>query len=130
MDLTGKIAIVTGGYAGIGLETVKTFSRAEADVIVAACDWIKAAKNLEGIPNVTTEVMNLMAPASIDTFAKKFRPTDQPLHMLVNNAGIRWGPLQRNTRGYESPLATQHLDYFQLTARLWSILSKKSVSLF
>jgi 3-oxoacyl-ACP reductase-like protein len=49
IDLTGKIAIVTGGYAGIGLETVKTFVAAGATVIVPARDRGKARKNLAGI---------------------------------------------------------------------------------
>ncbi|WP_448636569.1 SDR family NAD(P)-dependent oxidoreductase [Pedobacter panaciterrae] len=46
VDLTGKIAIVTGGYAGIGLETVKLLSRAGAKVIVPARDVAKAKKIL------------------------------------------------------------------------------------
>lgn len=128
IDLRGKIAIVTGGYAGIGLETVKAFSRAGANVVVPARDRIKAAKNLEGIPNVTIEVMDLMDPASIDAFAQKFLQTDQPLHLLVNNAGIMWVPLQRDARGYESQLATNHLGHFQLTARLWPALKKAGIA--
>jgi len=46
IDLTGKTALVTGGYAGIGLETVKTLTTAGARVIVPARDVKKAAKNL------------------------------------------------------------------------------------
>jgi len=50
--------------------------------------------------------------------------TGAPLDMLVNNAGIMWVPLQRNVKGYESQLATNHLGHFQLTARLWPLLKK------
>ncbi|GAB3924435.1 SDR family NAD(P)-dependent oxidoreductase [Larkinella terrae] len=124
IDLSGKTAIVTGGYAGIGLETVKTFSRAGASVLVPARDRSKAARNLAGIPNVTIEEMDLMNPASIDAFARKFLLTEKPLHLLINNAGIMWVPLQRDARGYESQLATNHLGHFQLTARLWPALKK------
>ncbi|MBE9461607.1 SDR family NAD(P)-dependent oxidoreductase [Dyadobacter subterraneus] len=124
IDLTGKIAIVTGGYAGIGLETVKTFAEAGAKVVVPARDVNKAAKNLEGIQNVTIEKMDLMDPASIDAFAEKFLETNSTLDILVNNAGIMWVPLQRDARGYESQLATNHLGHFQLTARLWPALKK------
>jgi NAD(P)-dependent dehydrogenase (short-subunit alcohol dehydrogenase family) len=119
IDLTGKTAIVTGGYAGIGLETVKTFVGAGAKVIVPARDVEKAAKNLDGVENVIVEAMDLMDPASIDAFAARFLATGSPLHILVNNAGIMWVPLQRDARGYESQLATNHLGHFQLTARLW-----------
>ncbi|GAB4022428.1 SDR family NAD(P)-dependent oxidoreductase [Spirosoma migulaei] len=124
IDLTGRIVIVTGGYAGIGLETVKTFASLGADVIVPARDVNKAAKNLNGISHVTIEPMDLMDPATIDAFAEKFLRTDKPLYSLVNNAGIMWVPLQRDARGYESQLATNHLGHFQLTARLWPALKK------
>ncbi|GAB3911457.1 SDR family NAD(P)-dependent oxidoreductase [Larkinella knui] len=124
IDLTGKTAIVTGGYAGIGLETVKTFASAGATVIVPARDITKAAKSLKGVQNVTIETMDLMNPDSIDAFAEKFLQTGSALHILVNNAGIMWVPLQRDTRGYESQLATNHLGHFQLTARLWPALKR------
>ena len=51
IDLSGKIAIVTGGNTGIGLETVKTLANAGATVIVPARDIEKARKNLKGIAN-------------------------------------------------------------------------------
>jgi NAD(P)-dependent dehydrogenase (short-subunit alcohol dehydrogenase family) len=122
IDLTGKTAIVTGGYAGIGLETVKTFVAAGATVIVPARDTQKAANNLKGLRNVIVEKMDLMDPASVDAFAEKFLAAHDTLHILVNNAGIMWVPLQRDRRGYESQLATNHLGHFQLTALLWPAL--------
>lgn len=124
IDLSGKTIIITGGYAGIGLETVKTFVAAGAKVIAPARDINKAATNLAGIENVTIEQMDLMDTASIDAFAEKFLAPGNPLHILVNNAGIMWVPLQRDARGYESQLATNHLGHFQLTARLWPALKK------
>ncbi|ACT92759.1 SDR family NAD(P)-dependent oxidoreductase [Dyadobacter fermentans] len=122
IDLTGKTIIVTGGYAGIGLETVKTFAQAGARVIVPARDVPKAARNLAGIPNTTVESLDLTSPASIDSFAARFLESGQPLDILVNNAGIMWVPLLRDARGYESQLSTNHLGHFQLTARLWPAL--------
>lgn len=122
IDLTGKIAIVTGGYAGIGLETVKALTSAGATVIVPARDTEKAKNNLAGIANVELETMDLMDPVSIDSFAEKFMSSERPLHVLINNAGIMWVPLQRDSRGYESQLSTNHLGHFQLTSRLWKAL--------
>jgi len=124
IDLTGKTVIVTGGYAGIGLETVKTLVSAGAKVTVPARDIHKAAINLSGINNVTIERMDLIDPASIDTFTEKFLAVNDTLDILINNAGIMWVPLQRDQRGYESQLATNHLGPFQLTARLWPALKK------
>jgi len=124
IDLAGKIAIVTGGNTGIGLETTKTLATAGATVIVPARDSNKAKKNLAGIAGVELETMDLMDPASIDAFAQKFMATGRPLHLLVNNAGIMWVPLRRDSRGIESQLATNYLAQFQLTARLWPALVK------
>jgi len=124
VDLTGKIAIVTGGYAGIGLETVKLLSRAGGKVIVPARDVAKAKKNLDGVKNIAVEHLDLMNPESIDAFARNFLETNSPLHLLINNAGIMWVPLQRDLRGYESQLATNHLGHFQLTAKLWPALKQ------
>jgi NAD(P)-dependent dehydrogenase (short-subunit alcohol dehydrogenase family) len=124
IDLTGKTVIVTGGYAGIGLETVKTLVAAGAQVIVPARDTNKAISNLEGVNNITIETMDLMNPASINAFAEKFLSTHDKLDILINNAGIMWVPLQRDKRGYESQLATNHLGHFQLTAKLWPALKK------
>jgi len=124
IDLTGKIAIVTGGNTGIGLETTKTLAAAGATVIVPARDTAKAKKNLASVVNVEIEPMDLMDPASIDAFAEKFLASGRPLHLLINNAGIMWVPLRKDSRGIESQLATNYLAQFQLTARLWHALKK------
>ncbi|MFC4687750.1 SDR family NAD(P)-dependent oxidoreductase [Epilithonimonas pallida] len=124
ISLEGKIAIVTGGNSGIGLETVKTLAKAGAKVIVPARDIEKAKRNLDGIPNVELEELDLANPNSIDTFAEKFLKSERPLHLLINNAGIMWVPLRRDSRGFESQLAVNYLAHFQLTARLWSALKK------
>lgn len=124
IDLTGKIAIVTGGNTGIGLETAKTLAFAGATVIVPARDLEKAKKNLQNVPNIELAEMDLMNPDSIDAFAKRFLQSGRPLHLLINNAGIMWVPFRRDNRGIESQLATNYLAQFQLTARLWPALKK------
>ncbi len=124
IDLTGKVAVVTGGNTGIGLETTKTLVSAGALVIVPARDVNKAKHNLHGISNVEIEPMDLMNPESIESFAVKFLESGRPLHLLINNAGIMWVPLRRNSRGIESQLATNYLAQFQLTAKLWPALKK------
>lgn len=122
INLKGKIAIVTGGNTGIGLETTKVLAAAGATVIVPARDIEKAKKNLEGIPNVEIEQMDLAKPDTIDAFTKKFLTSGKPLHLLINNAGIMWVPLQRDSRGIESQLSTNYLGQFRLVARLWPAL--------
>ncbi len=124
IDLSGKIAIVTGGNTGIGLETTKVLAAAGATVIVPARDIEKANKNLHGIANVEIETMDIINPDSIDAFAKRFLASGRALHMLINNAGIMWVPLRRDSRGIESQLATNYLGQFHLTAKLWPAILK------
>jgi len=122
IDLTGKVAVVTGGNTGIGLETTRILASAGATVVVPARDIEKARKNLKGIPNVELGKIDFMDPASIDAFAETFISTGRPLHLLINNAGIMWVPLRKNRHGIESQLATNYLGQFHLTARLWPAL--------
>lgn len=123
-DLTGKIAIVTGGYSGIGLETTRALAKAGAKVIVPARSAQKAENALKGMPSVELEVLDLMEPKSIDSFSERFLSSGRPLHILVNSAGIMATPLVRDQRGYESQFSTNHLGHFQLTIRLFPALKK------
>lgn len=124
ISLYGIIAIVTGGNAGIGLETTKTLAAAGATVIVPARDVEKAERNLEGVANVEIEAMDIMDPAFIDAFAQRFLSSKRPLHILINNAGIMWVPFRKDPRGFESQLATNYIGQFHLTARLWPALKQ------
>src|SRR5262249_46697251 len=121
-DLRGKIAIVTAGHSGIGLETTRALRSAGAQVIVPVRDPNKAAQALADIQGFQVGAMDLLDPASIDAFSATFLASGQPLHILVNSAGIGGAPLRRDARGYESHFATNHLGHFQLTARLWPAL--------
>ena len=121
-NLKGKVAIVTGGYSGIGLETTRALTSAGAKVIVPARNSQKARDALRSMAETVMEILDLMNPASIDEFAKRFLETGQALHILINNAGIMAPPLVRDSRGYESQFSTNHLGHFHLTCRLWSAL--------
>jgi NAD(P)-dependent dehydrogenase (short-subunit alcohol dehydrogenase family) len=121
-DLSGKVAIVTGGYSGLGLETTKALAGAGAIVIVPARTPEKAQKGLAGIANVEQAALDLADPTSIDAFAAGFLSRTTTLDILINNAAIMASPLMRDARGYEAQFATNHLGHFQLTARLWPAL--------
>lgn len=122
INLTGKTAIVTGGYSGIGMETVRALHSARAVIVVPSRDAAKAEKALADLPDVIIETMDLLDPASIDGFANRFLARNHSLHILINNAGIMAPPLTRDARGYESQFSANHLGHFQLTCRLWPAL--------
>lgn len=120
--LDGKVAIVTGGYSGLGLETTRALAEAGAIVVVPARTLDKAQKALVGIANVEQAALDLADPRSIDAFASGFLSRTKKLDILINNAAIMASPLMRDARGYEAQFATNHLGHFQLTARLWPAL--------
>jgi NAD(P)-dependent dehydrogenase (short-subunit alcohol dehydrogenase family) len=120
--LDGKTAIVTGGYAGIGVETTRVLAAAGAQVIVPARDLAKAKQSIGELANVTIAEMDLAVPSTIDAFAQRFG--DRPLHVLINNAGIMAAPLSRDARGLESQLAVNHVGHFQLFLRLLPALRR------
>ncbi len=123
IDLTGKTALVTGGYSGLGLETVRALAGAGARVFVAARRPDVAASDLEGMKgDVTILQLDLSDPASIDSFADELATKTLKLDILINNAAIMACPLARDARGYESQFATNHLGHFQMTTRIWPLL--------
>jgi NAD(P)-dependent dehydrogenase (short-subunit alcohol dehydrogenase family) len=119
IDLTGTNVVVTGGHAGIGLETTRALCGAGASVAVGARNPDRAAQALEGVGRVEVSGLDLADPTSIDAFASRYVDSGRPLHILINNAGV---PLQKrrevDARGYEMQFATNHLGHFQLTLGL------------
>src|ERR1700730_6724326 len=117
-DLRGKVAIVTGGHAGLGLETTRVLSNGAATVVIGSRDPKKAQAVIAKMKNVEVSQLDLESPDSIDRFANEFLNSNRTLDLLINNAGIMATPLIRNDRGYEMQFATNHLGHFQLTTRV------------
>jgi NAD(P)-dependent dehydrogenase (short-subunit alcohol dehydrogenase family) len=122
IDLTGKTAVVTGGYSGLGLAVTRAFSDAGASVIVPVRSPDKARAALEGIARTTIDTIDLLDPASIDSFAARTLAAHPSIDLLVNSAGIMAAPLTRDARGYEAQFSGNHLGHFQLAVRLWPAL--------
>jgi NAD(P)-dependent dehydrogenase (short-subunit alcohol dehydrogenase family) len=122
--LDGVTAIVTGGHGGVGLETTRALANAGATVIVGSRNVVRARAAVTGIPRVEVDTLDLIDPTSIDKFAERFLASGRPVQMLINNAGIMATPLARDSGGFDSQFATNHLGHFQLTARLWPAIRK------
>lgn len=123
-DLSGKRIVVTGGYSGIGTETVRALAQAGASIIVGARRRDAAKEVLDGMEGeIAMLELDLADPASIDAFAQDVAERWDRLDRLINNAAIMASPLKRDARGYEMQFATNHLGHFQLTSRLWPLLA-------
>lgn len=124
IDLTGKTAFVTGGYSGLGTEVVRALAAAGARVLVGARRPDKAAEDLADVAGAIEILpLDLSDPSSIDACVEDVARRTGQLHIVINNAAIMACPLARDARGYESQFATNHLGHFQLTARLWPLLT-------
>ncbi len=127
-NLSGLRAIVTGGYAGLGLETTKALAAAGAEVTAPGRTPSKAQAALEGVAGARSAALDLADPASIDAFAAGVVAEGQPLPILICNAAIMACPLERDARGYESQFATNQLGHWRLIARLWPVLARAGQS--
>ncbi|MFP5078670.1 oxidoreductase [Rhizobium sp. YIM 134829] len=122
IDLSQKIAIVTGGASGIGLATTRALLHAGAEVIVPARNPERAKAALGGIAGASVEPMDLADPQSVARFADRIVSAGRSLSILINSAGIMATPEMRDAEGHEAQFATNHLGHFRLTLGLWPAL--------
>ena len=127
-DLSGRLAVVTGGNGGLGLETCRALARAGATVIIAARNLEKAASAAAQIrstvPDAALDVryLDLASLESIRTFADTVLADATPVDILMNNAGVMAIPFQTTADGFEMQLGTNHLGHFALTAHLMPLV--------
>ena len=123
-ELTGQIAVITGGNSGIGKETAAALAAMGAHVVIAARNPAKAAAAVQEIqrrsPAATVETLplDLASFASVRAFATTFALRFDQLDVLVNNAG---GSLNKRTAtedGHEAQFQVNHLSHFLLTSLL------------
>lgn len=124
-DLTGRVAVVTGGNSGIGLQTARQLTAHGAAVTLAVRDDARgaaaAAQIRDWVPaaRVSVASLDLADLASVRAFAADWSAGHpEGLDLLVNNAGIMATPRRATADGFESQLATNHLGHFALSGLL------------
>jgi len=126
IDLSGKRAIVTGGAAGIGVETARALARCGAEITLAVRNTDAAAPvaaditATTGNANVRVARLDLSDQASVAAFVAGW---SAPLHLLVNNAGVMALPEQHAPEGWEMQFATNHLGHFAVALGLRDALA-------
>ncbi|MDO0930228.1 SDR family NAD(P)-dependent oxidoreductase [Streptomyces sp. DG2A-72] len=124
-DLTGKLAVVTGGYVGLGLETTRALTRAGARVVVPARRREVAEKAVGSIDGAEVDQLDLADLDSVRDFADRFLASGRDIDIVVNNAGIMACPETRvGQAGWEAQFATNHLGHFALVNRLWAPIAR------
>lgn len=116
-DLTGRTAVVTGANSGIGFHTARHLAAHGARVVLACRNLERAGRAAARIDgDVHVEELDLSSQASVHAFADRW---DEPLDLLVNNAGVMRPPRYRETAdGHELMFGTNHLGHVALTGRL------------
>ena len=122
IDLAGRLAVVTGGYSGLGLETTRALVGAGAHVVVPARRPEAAQEALAGLDGVEVADLDLGDQDSIARFADDFLASGRHIGMLIDSAGIMACPETRVGPGWEAQLGTNHLGHFALVNRLWPAL--------
>jgi NAD(P)-dependent dehydrogenase (short-subunit alcohol dehydrogenase family) len=124
IDLHGTLAIVTGGYSGLGLETVRALAGAGATVVVPARrpEWARTVLDEAGLGSVEVDALDLSDLESVGEFANRFLESDRSVDILIDNAAIMASPEERVGDGWESQFATNHLGHYMLANLLWPAL--------
>ena len=132
--MTGKVCVVTGANAGIGMETARGLAEMGATVVMACRDRDRGEaaqreiKQSTGNDAVELMVCDLASQASMRQFAADFKQRHDRLDVLVNNAGVLLRERSLNEDGIESTFAVNHLGYFLVTNLLLDVLKKSSPS--
>lgn len=132
-SLTGKVAIVTGGYSGIGYETVKQLLLKDCTVYIfgrkqSLFDEATAKLAAEGVSNKPRFIeCDLASYDSITAAVASFTAQESSLHMLFANGGVMVPPQPSWTpQGHELQFGTNVVGHWLLTRKLLPALEQAS----
>jgi len=123
-SLQGKNVIVTGSNSGIGKETARVLAKIGANVILAVRNQASGEEALNEIraqhqnAHISLMSLDLSSLASVRKFAHEFKARNEPLHILICNAGVMAMPYTETADGHEMQLGTNHLGHFLLVREL------------
>lgn len=128
-DLTGKRAVVTGASDGMGLKIASRLAAAGAEVVLPVRNPRKGEAALAAIREahpaalVSLRSLDLSSLASVEALGDSLKEEGEPIHLLINNAGVMTPPTRQSTAdGFELQFGTNHLGHFALVAHLLPLL--------
>src|SRR5262245_31279658 len=130
-DLSGRRVLVTGGTAGLGLETARVLAAHGAQVIMTARDAAKGERAMATVrasaaPGSKVELreLDLASLASVRTCADRLLAEGQPISVLFANAGVMACPQGRTRDGFETQIGTNHLGHFVFVNKLAPLVAR------
>ncbi|MGB3739573.1 MAG: SDR family NAD(P)-dependent oxidoreductase [Pontixanthobacter sp.] len=129
IDLSGRLAFITGGNSGLGRETARAMAAKGAHVVISGrnrgkLDDAAAAIRDEAGDRATidTIVGDLSSLDSIRACAKEAAERFDRIDLLINNAGVMATPFGTTEDGFETQFGTNHLGHFLLTNLLMPLV--------
>ncbi|KAJ7761575.1 NAD-P-binding protein [Mycena maculata] len=123
-DLAGQVIIVTGGYSGVGKETVKALLQHNAKVYIAGRSEEKAQEAIKDLQSQTGKeaeflLLDLADLHSVKRAAEAFNKKETQLNVLFNNGGVMIPPIEQLTaQNYDLQFGTNVLGHFYFTTLL------------
>jgi NAD(P)-dependent dehydrogenase (short-subunit alcohol dehydrogenase family) len=128
-DLTDTRALLTGGSDGIGLGIATRLAAAGAEVLLPVRNRAKGEAAVAAIrqtgpdARLTLHDLDLSSLDSIARLTAGLRASGDPIHLLINNAGVMTPPQRQTTAdGFELQFGTNHLGHVALVGGLLPLL--------
>ena len=119
LDLSGKNVVITGVNSGLGYETMRVLAMRGAHIIGLARNMEKAKKACASVEGKTTPVAcELTDFNSVVACTEIIKRLNQPIDVLICNAGIMELPELEQVYGIEKQFVVNYLGHFILTNRL------------
>lgn len=126
-----RLAVVTGAAGGLGYEVAAVLAARGDRVLLADRNVEGGLAAVERIRAATTGAtvefrpLDLASLSQVREFAGRIEREEEPLHLLVNNAGILPSLQRRETaEGFELAFGIAHLGHFALTGLLVPALQR------
>lgn len=131
----GKVAFITGGSQGIGIETVRAIHATGADVyftVRSTSAGETVVKDVSSANSTTGKlvplIVNLDDLSSVKAGAEAFLAQSSKLNLLINNAGVMATPYGKTKDGFETQFAVNYISHFYLFHLLKDALLAGSAS--
>ncbi|NLD78420.1 MAG: SDR family NAD(P)-dependent oxidoreductase, partial [Acidimicrobiales bacterium] len=124
----GRIAVVTGASAGLGLETARQLAVAGATVVLAVRSPERGAAAIDDIRGTAPDAdlrlqqLDLASLKSVATAAEDLHRDFERIDLLINNAGVMFTDRELTADGFELQFGTNHLGHFAFTAQVIDLL--------
>jgi NAD(P)-dependent dehydrogenase (short-subunit alcohol dehydrogenase family) len=123
-----RVAVVTGANTGLGFETARILAARGASVVLAVRDVEKGKQAATRIAastpgaDLAIQQLDLTSLESVRAAAAELHARHPKIDLLINNAGVMYGPRRTTRDGFELQFGTNHLGHFALTGLVLDLL--------